>query len=218
MPLTRGSFAARRVWLATGLLLLLATLAPPVDRMSDELFSAHMTQHLVIGLVAPLLVVVGLPALVARPLPTWSVLLAVGAHAGTFWAWHVPFLYDAAVRHVPLHVCEHATLLVTGVLFWWAVLSTSAHHRSGAAVLYLFVAGLADGALAALLTLSPSAWYDVHTLTTASWGLTPLEDQQLAGAIMWVPGGIVYLCVAVFLFVRWLQPDGVRAPMFAMDA
>jgi cytochrome c oxidase assembly factor CtaG len=132
-------------------------------------------------------------------------LAAVGLHAGVFWLWHIPAWYDAAVAHPVLHAFEHTTLLGAGLLFWWVVLGVRWQGRTGIAVLYLFLAGLASGALAALLTLAPTPLYHAHLTTSAAWGLSPLEDQQLAGAIMWVPGGLVYLVAALVLFVRWLQ-------------
>lgn len=213
-----------------GLTLLAVALVSPIDAMSQQLFCAHMVQHLLIGLVAPLLIVLGRPFVATRGLIArgtqrelyamvrpirrglhvrassvgWS-LAAVTAHIGAFWMWHAPPFYDAAVRNNAIHAFEHATFLATGIVFWSTMLATRWRERSAVAVLYLFVAGLTSGALAALLTLAPYPLYSVHTTTTAAWHLTPLEDQQLAGAIMWVPGGIVYVGAALVLFIRWLQ-------------
>jgi cytochrome c oxidase assembly factor CtaG len=211
-------------------------LISPLDEMSGALFSAHMTQHLMLGLVAPLLLVAGqplrtlehgLPRAMASGARVWRrrlhlarvrrrvialALAAIAAHVGAFWLWHIPALYDAAIAHPALHALEHLTLLATGLLFWAVIGRARWHHQTGLAVLVLFVAGLGSGALAALLTLAPRPLYEAHATTTAAWHLTPLEDQQLAGALMWVPGGLVYAITAVVLFVQWLEagPGTVR--------
>jgi putative membrane protein len=197
--MTRGRWLS----LAAGLALLVGAFAPPMEAASEELFAAHMTQHLVIGLVAPLLLVAGQP-LVSRT-PTALALVAVFLHVSVFWLWHAPPVYDAAVQNIALHGFEHLTLLGAGLWFWWVVLGARWESRSGASVLYLFIGGLLEGALAALLTLAPHPLYTAHLTTTAAWHLTPLEDQQLAGGIMWVPGGIVYAVAATVGFVRWLR-------------
>lgn len=221
---------------AAGLVLVLVALVSPLDALSEALFSAHMGQHLLLGLLAPLLLVAGAPVTVTAwalapdrrrrwlhagrralgPLHTGRssvglALVAIGLHTVAWWAWHLPSLYDAAVDHSWVHVLEHETLLASGLLFWWVIVAVRWRERSGVAVLYLFVAGLAGGALAALLTLAPDPLYPVHAATTAAWDLSPLEDQQLAGGIMWVPGGLVYVVAAVVGFVRWLEAGDRRA-------
>jgi cytochrome c oxidase assembly factor CtaG len=226
----RSSATVESALFAAGLIVLVVALLSPVDRIADDLFWVHMTQHLLVGLVAPLLVVCGRPvtvmsAALSRPTQRelhrivspyrrairfrrsstpWS-LAAVSGHVLAFWVWHAPPFYDAAIGNDFLHALEHLTLFATGALFWWVIVAVRWRERSGAAVLYLFVAGFASGALAALLTLAPHSLYHVHATTTAAWHLTPLEDQQLAGAVMWVPGGAVYAAAAVVLFVRWLD-------------
>jgi cytochrome c oxidase assembly factor CtaG len=119
-------------------------------------------------------------------------------------------LYDAALAHDSLHALEHVTFLVGGVALWSVVGRARWHHHTGGAVLVLFAAAVGSGALAALLTLAPRPLYDAHLATTAAWHLSPLEDQQLAGAVMWVPGGLVYTVAAAILFVRWLESGPAR--------
>jgi putative membrane protein len=221
-PVEAAAFAA-------GLAVTVVALASPLDALADELFAAHMSQHLLLALVAPLLIVVGAPGRALAALPSTgarrvlgrdlrrfrratglrraavgTALAAVAAHVLALGLWHVPALYDLAVRSVPVHVVEHVSLFVTGLALWWVVLGVRWQRRSGMAVVYLFLAGLPMGALAALLTLAPRPLYASHLATTAAWGLTPLEDQQLAGAIMWVPGGLVYLGAVAVVIVRWL--------------
>ncbi len=204
--------ASRRPWLTVaGVATALGALAPPTHRLADDLLLAHMGQHLALAVVCPLLLALGAPAL--PPARTRTVALATVAHVGSLALWHVPSLYDAALRHTGLHLLEHTTLLAGGLLFWPVVLTA----RSGLAA--LFTAGLGSGALAALLTLSPRPLYGAHLDTAARHGLSALGDQQLAGAVMWVPGGILYAAVAIALLLRWLgrTPGPLRLPPGAVS-
>jgi cytochrome c oxidase assembly factor CtaG len=125
---------------------------------------------------------------------------------GVLWAWHAPALYQAALRSDLLHALEHATLFGTAVLFWWAVLDPRGRARLGAGrdLLYLFAAGLQGGALGALFTFAPNPIYPAYAATAPAWGMSALTDQQLAGLIMWIPFGTIYLTVAAARFVGWL--------------
>jgi putative membrane protein len=208
-------------------------LVSPLDGAAASLFAAHMAQHLVLMMVAapllaasrPLLVVgAALPAagrrrlrrVAARRLATAMFHPVVVWTLGTvvLWAWHLPVLYDAAVRNDAVHAVEHVTLLGAAALLWAAVLGRSPRPLAApAAVGLLFATMLQSSALGAVLTLAGSPLYSVHETTTAAWGLTPLEDQQLAGALMWVPPGVVYLGVMAGLLVRWLGSlDAPSAP------
>src|SRR5262249_48468573 len=129
----------------------------------------------------------------------------VAGQVGVLVFWHLPFAYDAAVRNTVLHGIEHLSLLVSGLALWWIIVTGTWRDRAGLAILYLFLAGLPMGAIAALLALANHPLSTSQLPGRAQWGLTPIEDQQLAGAIMWVPGGIVYLAAASALFVRWLS-------------
>lgn len=230
----RGVSRRRSLAYVGGLLALAAALVSPLDALSGALFSAHMVQHLVLVLVAAPLLAAGAPLLVlAWALPPrgrgalrsawrgsrglragWRLLVnPAGAwllHAVALWAWHVPPLYDLAVRRDAVHALEHASFLLTAVLFWWVVLPRGRRLRRthGAGALYVFTFAMQSGVLGALLTLSTRSWYDAHRETTAVWGLSPLADQQLAGAIMWVPGSVPYLAAVATLIYLWLdEPD-----------
>ncbi|HET6317830.1 MAG TPA: cytochrome c oxidase assembly protein [Chloroflexota bacterium] len=210
-----------------GLLVLLIALVSPLDELAAALFSAHMVQHLLLLLVAPPLLVLGLPLVAfAWALPesarqslrivrylhrlTWPAAAFV-LHSLVLWAWHVPRLYDGAVANPPLHVLEHMSFLGSAVLFWWALLS-GARASYGAGVLYVFGMALQSTLLGALLTFAGSVWYTAHVSTTAAFGITPQEDQQLAGLIMWIPGGSIYLACALALFAAWLKESGTPDP------
>lgn len=222
-----------------GVLTIVAALMSPLDALADALFSAHMAQHLLLVLVAAPLLVLGnslLPILwalprrvrvgvgrwwmrapvaqsvartVTRPAVAWVL------HLGALFFWHIPAPYGWALDHEAVHALEHACFLGTGVLFWWAAIEPAGRRRLGygPAVLYVSSAGALMGGLGAILTLAPTPWYLGHIGRTAAWHLSPLADQQLAGAIMWVPSGFVYLAAAGVLFVKWLgaEEDDERA-------
>jgi putative membrane protein len=217
-------------WLAGTLVVAIALLSP-LDALGGALFAAHMVQHLLLMLVAAPLLALGEPLLpllwaaprgarraagawwhratvlrrgwrtATRPTVAWAL------HVATVLAWHAPRWYDAAERSEPLHVLEHATFFVTALLFWYVLTDRQARRRlgTGGAVLYLFAAAMASTLLGAAISLAPHPWYTSHYGTTRAWGLTPLEDQQLAGLIMWVPGGLVYLVALVPILVRVLR-------------
>lgn len=104
------------------------------------------------------------------------------------------------------HTAQHVSFLVSALLFWWALIRVhGARRQYGAAVLYLFATMLHTSLLGALLTFSNVTWYPAYAETTEAWGLSPLEDQQLAGLVMWAPPGFVYLRAALALFAFWLN-------------
>jgi putative membrane protein len=223
-----GSFAAG--WLIVALALL-----SPLHRLSELLFSVHMVQHeLLMAVAAPLLVlgrplvamVWALPPGWRRTTGTWTAAPAVqtgwralthplaawSLHAGVIWAWHLPSLYQAGVAHDAVHALQHATFLGSALLFWWTVLQPRAGRLgSPASVVSLFTTAMHTGLLGALLTVSTRVWYPIYRGTTVAWGLSPLEDQQLAGLIMWIPAGLIYAGVALALLATWLrEPSAVR--------
>ncbi len=122
------------------------------------------------------------------------------------WIWHAPAAYAAALSHDGLYWLMQATLLGSAALFW----ARLRHASPVAAVGALLFSMMQMGLLGALLTFSPSAFYAPHWLTTQAWGLSPLEDQQLAGLIMWVPAAGVYLGAALLRLNRLLAPDMSR--------
>ena len=122
------------------------------------------------------------------------------------WAWHAPSLFQATVESDLIHSLQHLSFLLSALLFWWALLrGREAEIGYGMAVLYVFSTGVHSSILGALLTFSPRIWYPVYSGTTPAWGLTPLEDQQIGGLIMWVPAGLVFLVAGLALFGKWIQ-------------
>lgn len=210
----------------------LIAIASPIDALAGALFGAHMFQHLLLTMLVPPLLVVSRPLLVmsmgmrpgvrrvantARVALTppgrtglrWAV-AALLVHAGTLWLWHVPVLYELALRNEALHLVEHATLLLGAVPFWWLVADARGAHANLGGVFAVFGGVLQSGALAGLLTFSGAAWYAAHAAAAPTWGLTGLEDQHLAGGLMWFPGGLAYFVGGSVLFLRWLSSDERR--------
>jgi putative membrane protein len=206
---------------SSGLLVVLIALESPLDAVSAQLFAAHMAQHLLLILVAGPFLVLGAPLLpVLWALPeasrrglgaVWknvSVLAKPGVaftlHSLALWAWHVPVLYAAAIDNRLVHVLEHVSFLGTAILFWFAILKPG-RPAFGLGVLLVFALALQSSILGALLAFSPTPWYSAHLSSASQWGLSPLEDQQIAGLSMWVPGGGIYLASALGLFTAWLK-------------
>jgi putative membrane protein len=202
-----------------GLLAILIAMESPLDRLSEDLFAIHMAQHLLLILVAAPLLVLGapvapllwaLPEASRRTVGAWfrhsAALLtrpqvAFATHSLALWLWHLPVLYEAALTNRGVHILEHLSFLATAVFFWWAIV----HAARAIGVLYVFGLGLQSTVLGALLAFSPTPWYTAHAVSAAAWGLSPIEDQQLAGLIMWVPGSSVYLAAALGLLAAWFR-------------
>lgn len=186
---------SRRGALWLGIAAALAAVSPPVHALVHDLFSIHMTQHLVLMVVAAPLVAFGRPLRIRVP-----PLLVVALNAVVLWAWHAPALYREALRNDFLHIVEHATFFAVAVLLWNFVLNASETELPGR-VLAVFVSGLQSSALGAILAFASVVLYPGHD--SARFGLTALEDQQLAGTIMWIPAGFIYLATMVVLLYGW---------------
>jgi putative membrane protein len=206
-------------------------LLSPLDALSSALASAHMVQHLLLILVAaPLLalsapssaILRGSPLAVRRASGRWRRRLGLThgnlgvlrhpaavwlLQVGVLWFWHAAAPYDAALGSEPLHLLEHASFLVTAVLFWHVVIGVrgAARVSNGLGVLLVFAMAMQSVFLSVLLTFARTPWYSGYAATTAPWGLDPLTDQQLAGVIMWIPAGGIYLVVALALLVAWVR-------------
>jgi cytochrome c oxidase assembly factor CtaG len=203
-------------------------LISPLDALSGQLASAHMVQHLLLLMVAAPLFVLGAPAQVlTRGLSPpwqraaascrrnlrcvwfrvlWQPVFAWTAYAAVLWLWHLPSLYEAALRHPIVHDAQHLSFFGAACLFWRPLLDPAVRQRLHPvpAVFYLFTTSLQASALGIFLSLSLQTWYAAFHGTTAAWGLTPLEDQQLAGLIMWMPACLIYALAAVAVFGIWL--------------
>jgi putative membrane protein len=223
----RGLTGRDVVSFAVGWSALVVALVSPLHALGGVLFAAHMAQHELIMVVAAPLLVLGRPLIAfvwacprtlrraatswVRWVPvraTWRVLttatVAWWLHAAALGVWHLPRPYEATLSSDAIHALQHTSFLVTALLFWWVVLHPS-RARQGAALVYLFVAILVTGGFGALLAFAPAVWYPAYSATTGAWGLTPLQDQQLGGIIMWIPGGVSYIVAALAIVAGWLR-------------
>lgn len=175
----------------------------PLCALGSALFAARTVHHVLLVAVAAPLAAFALP-----PVRRGRLAPATAAQAAVFWAWHAPAAYGWALSVDAAYWLMQASLLATAVWFWAAVRRATAP----AAVAALLLAMVAMGLLGALLTFTGQAVYAPHLLTTAAWGLTPLEDQQIAGLIMWAPAAAVYLVAALVVLGRRIGPDARSGP------
>lgn len=192
---------ARRIRFTAAFALLLLLFVSPFCPLTSALFSARVGHHVLLtAAVAPLLVL-SVPRRklhVLAPLAFWT-----AAQASVFWAWHWPPLYALALANHAIYWLMQLTLLGSAVGFW-AVLRRSSEP---AAVAALLATTVQMGLLGALITFAATPLYAPHFASTLPWGLEPLEDQQLAGLIMWVPAAGVYLAAALAIAGRWLARE-----------
>jgi putative membrane protein len=215
---TRGAGADRlAAWLG-GVLCIAIALISPIDRLADQVFAMHMVQHVLLLDIAPILLIVGLTKVLLRPVarkvldleralgPMAHPVFAVVLYVGMMWLWHVPALYDAALGHSAVHVLEHTCFLTAGLLYWWHLLSpVRGRHLTGLApVVYMASTKVFVGLLGIFLTFAPNALYAFYEHGPRVWGLSPGDDQALAGAIMAIEQSIVMGIALAYLFVRAL--------------
>jgi len=201
-------------------IVMLIALVSPLDALGEDyLFSMHMVQHILIGDIAPLLVLLSLSRVILRPVTRrlMSVERALGplAHPATgivvwltmIYVWHIPVMYDAALNHSAVHALEHTCFFIGGIAVWWPLIQPVPMRRrlSGLGILaYLLVAKISVGALGIALTWSHGATYSYYEHVPRIWGLTASSDQNLGGAIMMVEQSLVLVIAFAVLFIRML--------------
>ncbi|HVW20228.1 MAG TPA: cytochrome c oxidase assembly protein [Opitutaceae bacterium] len=215
------------LFLAGCALAALALVSPLALLASRYLFSAHMAQHLILLLVAPVLLVLGLPAGCRLPAAARGLLrapVAWTAGVGSMWFWHVPALCDAAAASAGVHAVQSASLLLLGAAFWWPIAAPDPRDRIGplGGIGYLFSACLACTALGIIITLTPAEVCPIFrspadpvgilALARRRWALGPERDRQLGGLLMWVPMCLVYLSAIFVELARWYGEAAERAP------
>ena len=229
--LARGVGWAQAGMYAAGWLTLVAALSGPIEHWSGASFAAHMLQHELMMVVAAPALAASAPlgvfawalpvswrrSLRALTKPAWlrsawrvltSPLWATTLSIAVLWLWHVPRLFDLATSDRGWHAAQHASFFVSALAFWWAMRATrSGIGTVGPTVLGLFVAMIVTGALGGLLAFADTAWYAAYAATSPPFGWTRVEDQQMGGLIMWIPGGTIYMAMAL-LRVR----DAVSQP------
>jgi putative membrane protein len=204
---------------ALGLGAILAALVSPIDRLSEQLMLMHMVQHILLLDIAPILLILGLTKVLLRPVTRRlntierragylaHPVVAVIAYAGFMWLWHIPAMYDLALRHDGIHALEHLCFAVAGALYWWHILSPiRGRMRLGGMgpVLYMVSTKLLVGLLGVALAFAPSAIYPFYEHRPHYWGLTAGEDQNLAGLVMALEQSIVMGIALAYLFIRML--------------
>jgi cytochrome c oxidase assembly factor CtaG len=216
---------------AVGWLSLGGALASPLHSLGERLFSVHMVEHeIVMAIAAPLIVIarpiggmmwalprgmrLSLGRFLKRPILqaiwTWLSMprIATLLHGIAIWAWHAPRLFDAAVTNVVLHRLQHLSFFLTAILFWWAIFRC---RDRGVAAWDVFITMLHTSVLGALISLAPRVVYHAQTAHAENWGFLPLEDQQLAGIVMWVPAGTIYAGIAIAFIAHWIKDSSTPA-------
>jgi cytochrome c oxidase assembly factor CtaG len=240
----RGNISTLRWRIASfyaGFLTLTLALVSPIHELGEQLFSAHMLQHEILILVSAPLISAAHPGatilwafaprhrvnlggwvhaversspivFLTRPLAAWLL------EAVTLWVWHIPVLYQATLTSDWIHAAQHLSFFFTAVIFWSALYGVGRPAMSyGAATFYVFGTAAHCSALGALLTFSAVLWYPAYQQTQI-WHLTPLQDQQLGGLIMWVPSGVVFIVIDLVLFAKWLRESDHRLAYTSLQA
>jgi cytochrome c oxidase assembly factor CtaG len=220
---------------AAGLVSISVALQSPLAWLSDVLFSAHMTQHEILMVVSAPLLVFGHPLQAflwalspsrrdavgrwtRRPTVdrTWSFLTAPAPvfmiHALALWIWHMPALFEGALADSFVHGLQHASFLLAAALFWWGMI----HGRYGrigygVGVLYVFLTAVHSSILGALMTVAPRVWYPFYATRSAEWNVDALQDQQVAGLLMWIPSGVIFIVFGLALLAAWIGESERRA-------
>ncbi len=190
---------------------------PLHDLSDDYLFSAHMVQHLVLTFLVPPLLLIGVPGWMLRPAlrypwvrtvarwltrPTicfavFNVIIAV---------WHLPPLYNLAMAHHPVHIFEHLLFMASATLMWWPLLSPLPELPRLAypgQMLYCFLMSIPMSIVAIYVAMADHVLYPAYSSAPRLWGFSPLEDQQIGGLIMWIPGGLFFYAVMTLVFIKW---------------
>lgn len=193
---------ARRGWFAAAICILSILFVSPFCALTSALFSARVAHHVLLTAVAAPLLAAALPGRVRGGVAIWA-----GVHALAFWLWHAPPVYGWALSSHGAYWLMQASLLGSAVMLWSAVRAAP----MPAAIVALLGTMVQMGLLGALITFAPVPLYAPHTIGPIAWGFTPLEDQQLAGLIMWAPGAALYLAAALALLSRWFAREQAAA-------
>lgn len=213
------------------------TLESPIDGLADYLLSMHMVQHLLLWFAAPLLIwfaepfapcMWGLPQKIRKPVlvgvmhQQWlrsffrritHPVAAWPIFVFNLWAWHTPMLYDFALRDENVHHLEHITFLLTGLIFWWPVLRpypARVRWTPWWLIPYLLLAGIQGTVISGIITFAPDVIYTYYLHVPRITDISALVDQRFAGAIMWIPGSLVYGTALVWVGTKLLWAQGDR--------
>jgi putative membrane protein len=217
---------------AIGVLTLFLSIASPLDYIGEKyLFSVHMIQHILLAMVAPPLVLLGVPCWMMQwvldflrigPLVKFvsHPVIAFIAFNAALIAWHIPALYEAALRDPFTHIVEHLFFIGTGLLSWYPVIDPAGQHTRFhplVKVLYLFLFVIPSGVLGAVFAFAPQPLYATYAQAPRLWDTTVMGDQATAGGIMWVPGWAIYFVALSIVFAVWMRRED-RAGARSTDA
>ena len=213
LPTARIPLAAeRRQALRAAWVLVALLYVSPLCALSSAFFTVRVVHHMALVLIVAPLLVFGLePALRRLPAPLWT---CAALAALAFWVWHAPGPYAAALSSVPVYALMQLTLAGSAVAFWLAVRRAA----PAPAIAAILASTVQMGLLGALITFAAGALYEPHLASTLAWGVSPLEDQQVAGITMWAPGSGAYLAAALWIGWRWLRADAQPAPVAGRPA
>ena len=215
----RAAGGWRALAFAAGLASVFVALVSPVDHWGEQLASAHMVQHLLLADLAAIGIILGFTKVILRPVtrrvqaieraagPLAHPAFGVIAYVGVMWLWHIPALYDAALDSAAVHVLEHTCYLAAGFLYWWHLLSPiRSRLRLGGMgpIIYMASTKVLVGLLGILLAFAPDLVLHAYEDDGTRWGMTPLEDQHVAGLIMGLEQSLIMGIGLAFLFVRML--------------
>jgi putative membrane protein len=214
----RAAGAWRLASFAGAMVALVAALISPIDRLGEQAFAMHMTQHILLLDIAPILLIASFTKVILRPVtrrlqrleqaagPLGHPAAAVVFYVAVMWAWHVPALYDAALEHSTVHAFEHTFFMTAGLLYWWHLLSPirSRGMHGMTPVVYMLSTKLFVGLLGIAITFAPDSFYTFYKDRPPIWGLDASTDQAVAGAIMALEQSIVMGIALVWLFIRAL--------------
>ncbi|MEO6857057.1 MAG: cytochrome c oxidase assembly protein [Solirubrobacteraceae bacterium] len=208
------------VLFGAGLLTVLLALVSPIDSLGDQLMVMHMVQHILLLDIVPILLILGLNKVLLRPVtrrftaierragllahPAFAVLV----YAGFMWAWHIPAMYDAALKNSSIHAFEHICFGAAGTLYWWHILSPiRSRMRLGGMgpIAYMVSTKLLVGLLGIAIAFAPASFYPFYAHHPHYWGLSPSEDQSMAGLVMALEQSVVMGIALTWLFVRMLN-------------
>ena len=203
-----------------GILVIFLAILSPLHILSDQyLFSAHMIQHVLITLIAPPLIILGIPSWLISPLLRESVVLRIVKFAVhpvitvitfnlIFAIWHIPELYDYSVKYHWIHVAEHILFIFSAILMWWPLCSKTPEAPRipyPLQMIYLIVMSLSQIIVFGIITFATDPLYDHYINTPRLWSISPLLDQQLGGIIMKVGSGFLFLTLLIIVFFKWFK-------------
>src|SRR6266487_576586 len=206
------------VYFLLSVFLIFLALVSPLDELGDSyLFSAHMVQHLFLTIIGPPLLLLGTPEWLVKPALRNKVIFNIAQvltypavafvlYNVDFWLWHAPPLYNATLENQYIHILEHLTFIIFGLLYWWPIFSPSKELPRlsiGGQILYLFLSGMPSVLLGAGLTFTPPL-YAPYIAAPRIWGISAATDQQRGGLIMWIPVSILCIVIMSVLFIHWM--------------